>query len=47
MKIKRKIENLIKKDLFDGKVIIIYGARQVGKTTLIKEIQNEYPDSVY
>lgn len=24
--------------LFKGKVVILYGARQVGKTTLIKEI---------
>ncbi len=45
MKIKRKIEEFIKKDLFGGKVIIIYGARQVGKTTIAKEIQSEYPDS--
>jgi predicted AAA+ superfamily ATPase len=28
--------------LFRGKAIIIYGARQVGKTTLIKEIQKQF-----
>jgi len=31
-----------------GKVVVIYGARQVGKTTLVKEIQKKYPaNSVY
>jgi predicted AAA+ superfamily ATPase len=29
---------------FSGKVIILYGPRQVGKTTLVKEIQNAFPD---
>jgi uncharacterized protein len=38
MYIKRIIQNSITKSLFKGKVIIIYGARQVGKTTLVKEI---------
>ncbi|MCX6249696.1 MAG: ATP-binding protein [Bacteroidetes bacterium] len=33
--------------LFQGKVIIVYGARQVGKTTLVKEIIEETPGSVY
>lgn len=40
MKIRRIIQKDIEKHLFAAKVIIIYGARQVGKTTLIKEIQN-------
>ncbi len=31
--------------LFKGKIVIIYGPRQVGKTTLCKEIQKKYPDS--
>jgi len=34
----RKIEAQIKQKLFKGKAIIIFGARQVGKTTMIKNI---------
>lgn len=46
--IKRKIQEAIEKSLFKGKVVVIYGARQVGKTTLVKEIQKKYTnDSVY
>jgi predicted AAA+ superfamily ATPase len=41
--IRREIQALIESKLFKGKLIIIYGARQVGKTTLIKEIGNKYP----
>lgn len=37
----RTIEKSIKAKLFKGKVIIIYGPRQVGKTTLSKKIMNE------
>lgn len=37
----RKIKTQIIKRLFQGKVIIIYGARQVGKTTLAKQILDE------
>lgn len=37
----RTIEKSIKSKLFKGKVIIIYGPRQVGKTTLSKKIMNE------
>ncbi len=43
--IKRKIQDSIEKSLFKGKIVIIYGARQVGKTTLVKEIQKKYPDN--
>lgn len=43
MIIKRTIQNAIKKSLFKGKVVIIYGSRQVGKTTLVKEILKNYP----
>jgi uncharacterized protein len=42
MIIKRTIQGAIKKNLFKGKVVIIYGARQVGKTTLVKEILKDY-----
>jgi uncharacterized protein len=33
--------------LFKGKVLIIYGPRQVGKTTLAKSILDQHPDSLY
>lgn len=42
MYIQRQLEPVIKKSLFKGKIIIIYGARQVGKTTLVKKIVEEY-----
>jgi len=45
--LKREIQDLIEKNFFKGKVIIIYGARQVGKTTLINQIQHKYPHSLY
>ena len=40
--INRKIEKNIVENLFKGKVIIIYGAKQVGKTTLVKKIADDY-----
>jgi uncharacterized protein len=40
----RTIQPIIEKALFKNKVIIIYGARQVGKTTLSKQIMAKYPD---
>lgn len=42
--IKREIQDSIESKLFKGKLIVIYGARQVGKTTLIKEIGRKYSD---
>lgn len=39
----KRIEN----SLFKGKIVVIYGARQVGKTTIVKYFQKKYPDSVY
>jgi len=45
MKIVRTIQNDIEKRLFKGKVIIIYGARQVGKTTLAAAILEKYAAS--
>jgi uncharacterized protein len=39
--INRIIENQIKNKLFKGKVITLIGARQTGKTTLLKKILNE------
>ena len=43
MFIKRAITEEIKKSLNSGKAIIIYGPRQVGKTTLIQKIKDEIP----
>lgn len=40
--IKRLLENNIEGTLFEGKTIILYGARQVGKTTLVQNILNNY-----
>lgn len=37
----RDIKEKIQKWLFQGKVLIIYGARQVGKTTLVKQIASQ------
>ncbi|MEP0862094.1 MAG: ATP-binding protein [Ignavibacterium sp.] len=42
--IKRALQPIIESKLFKGKIIIIYGARQVGKTTLIKSIQQNFID---
>ncbi len=39
--IQRKIQPEIEQWLFKGKAIIIYGARQVGKTTLVKSLIRE------
>ncbi len=43
--IKRIIENNIKSKLFGGKVILIIGPRQSGKTTLLKQILASYPEN--
>jgi predicted AAA+ superfamily ATPase len=44
----RTIQNEIEKALFKGKVAVIYGARQVGKTTLVRMIQEKYSmESLY
>ena len=47
MIIKRSIKSQVVETLGQKKVIIIYGARQVGKTTLVKEIIAEIPNSAY
>ncbi len=39
--IRRKLENIIEQKIGKGKAILILGARQTGKTTLIKEIANK------
>jgi len=44
----RLIENRINKLLFKGKAVILYGARQVGKTTLLRRLQeNRAEKSIY
>lgn len=40
--IKRLIEKNIKEDLFKGKVLLLLGARQVGKTTLTQKLLNDH-----
>ena len=45
--IKRNIEDGIRGRLFTGKAIVIMGARQVGKTTLLKQLFAEANDDVY
>jgi predicted AAA+ superfamily ATPase len=47
MHILRDIKIQIKKSLFKNKVIVIYGARRVGKTTLSKQLLKEYTRSKY
>ena len=44
--ITRDIEERIRDCYFQGKVIIVYGARQTGKTTLIKEMLKERDDEL-
>jgi predicted AAA+ superfamily ATPase len=43
--ITRILTKNIKQSLFKGKTIILYGARQVGKTTLVKELLKEFGNS--
>ena len=40
----REIQKSIEAKLFSGKVIVMYGARQVGKTTLIQKIGEKFSD---
>ena len=42
MYIQRQLERVVKESLFRGKIVIVYGARQVGKTTLATKIAEEY-----
>jgi len=47
MLIHREIQSVIEQQLFKGKVIIIYGARRVGKTTLAKQLMVNQENSRY
>jgi hypothetical protein len=42
--LKRRLQEKIQKELFKGKAIIVYGPRQVGKTTLMKQIIEDNKD---
>jgi len=44
--IPRKISQQIEADMFRGKAILLYGARQTGKTTLVKNLLEKRGDSV-
>ena len=44
----RHIQKDLEEALFKGKIVAIYGARQVGKTTLVQKILEKYKnDSLY
>ena len=43
--IRRALQAKIRERLFKGKVIILFGPRQVGKTTLMKSLLTEWSDS--
>lgn len=43
----RSIENNIIEELKLGKPLLLLGARQVGKTTLVKKIGMDYGDYIY
>ena len=42
----RKLKHVIKGQLFNGKAIVLIGARQVGKTTLLNQLAQESEQSV-
>lgn len=44
MHITRTIQSALERHLFAGKIIVIFGARQVGKTTLIRTIAEAHPE---
>lgn len=45
--ISRHQEKAVKQALADGKIAILYGPRQVGKTTLAKKIASHHPSAKY
>ena len=45
--IERSIGKIIDNNLFKGKAIILLGARQVGKTTLIKQLFRDNDDLLW
>ena len=47
MTIKRILEQNLKKYLFQGKAVLIVGARQVGKTTLLQDMSKDWSDVIW
>lgn len=45
--IKRYLEEKISENLAERKILIVYGPRQVGKTTLVKRFLGHFPKSAY
>ena len=43
----RELENKVRQRLFTGKAIILMGARQVGKTTLLKQLFSGNDDAYW
>ena len=44
--VRRSVKEMIINDMFRGKAILIYGARQVGKTTLVNDIVRDFDKPV-
>lgn len=47
MEIKRYLKDTIAEKLFKNKAIILIGARQIGKTTLLKELLSSYENTLF
>ena len=47
MRIPRFLKKEVIKKLEPNKVVVLYGARQVGKTTLVKEILKDFDNKDY
>lgn len=47
MYIKRDLERFVQKAIKTGKIVVIYGARQVGKTTLLKHLFHDQDSVLY
>ncbi len=46
--IARKLDNIIRGNLFKGKALLIIGSRQTGKTTLIQQLYQEFqPEALF
>ena len=45
--IRRNLQNIIESKLYDGKAIILLGARQVGKTTLLNKLFSNKEDTLW
>lgn len=47
MDIKRYLKDILAEKLFTNKAIVVIGARQIGKTTLLKELLSFYEDTLF